>query len=202
MEHEPEASTEPTLEKSTQELKLDDAALARETEPEAISAVEDAAPAPVDPEVAPAAPSLETRVSDEAAPSELPHVVAETEVAESAVPEPVLVLSEGTASVPKGAEPPSAPAPSQTRIGVGTGSSSLLTERETSLEEIKRVQAAERASSGTNGGTHGRGIGFRWDDGVEEAVRGLRSTASGSAEWNSCILVSSARLYISCSHRV
>ncbi|SPO27381.1 uncharacterized protein UTRI_10498 [Ustilago trichophora] len=79
-------------------------------------------------------------------------------------------------------------------IGSGTGpSTSGLTQREEELAELRRLQATERAGSGSNGGSAGNGaggpaLGFKWGDGVQEAIQGLASTASGTSEWNLVVL--------------
>ena len=77
-------------------------------------------------------------------------------------------------------------------IGTGTGSSkSVLTQREEELAELRRLQATERAgkSSGNNGASAGGpSLGFKWGDGVQEAIQGLASTASGTSEWNLVVL--------------
>lgn len=77
-------------------------------------------------------------------------------------------------------------------IGSGTGASKTgLTQREEELAELRRLQATERASSNGNSGGNGAGgpaVGFKWGDGVQEAIQGLASTASGTSEWNLVVL--------------
>ncbi|PWN51427.1 hypothetical protein IE53DRAFT_313943 [Violaceomyces palustris] len=71
-------------------------------------------------------------------------------------------------------------------VGLGTGSGSILTRREEELAEINKLQAAERSSYPSSGKDPERSarLGFKWDDGVEEAICSLASTASGASEWN------------------
>ncbi|EST04788.1 Actin-binding, cofilin/tropomyosin type [Kalmanozyma brasiliensis GHG001] len=77
-------------------------------------------------------------------------------------------------------------------IGSGSGPSATgLTQREEELASLRKLQATERA--GTNGSSAGSGaggpaVGFKWDDGVQDAIKALASTASGTSEWNLVVL--------------
>ncbi|GAC94511.1 twinfilin [Pseudozyma hubeiensis SY62] len=77
-------------------------------------------------------------------------------------------------------------------IEKGSGpSTSGLTQREEELAELRRLQATERASTNSNStgsGAGGPAVGFKWGDGVLEAIQGLASTASGTSEWNLVVL--------------
>ncbi|CDU25993.1 uncharacterized protein SPSC_06164 [Sporisorium scitamineum] len=77
-------------------------------------------------------------------------------------------------------------------IGSDAGASKTgLTQREEELADLRRLQATERASAGSNGvgsGAGGPAVGFKWGDGVQEAIQGLASTASGTSEWNLVVL--------------
>lgn len=77
-------------------------------------------------------------------------------------------------------------------VGLGTGASaSGLTQREEELAELRKLQASERATSlgaGPAASGGGPAMGFRWADGVQEAIQGLASTASGTSEWNLVVL--------------
>ncbi|SNX85471.1 uncharacterized protein MEPE_04180 [Melanopsichium pennsylvanicum] len=77
-------------------------------------------------------------------------------------------------------------------IGSGTGpSEGGLTQREEELAELRRLQATERAGNGSGSSERGAGgpdLGFKWGDGVQEAIQGLASTASGTSEWNLVVL--------------
>ncbi|KAJ9480294.1 Twinfilin [Pseudozyma hubeiensis] len=84
------------------------------------------------------------------------------------------------------------PQKSAVSIGKGSGpSTSGLTQREEELAELRRLQATERASTNSNStgsGAGGPAVGFKWGDGVQEAIQGLASTASGTSEWNLVVL--------------
>ncbi len=88
-------------------------------------------------------------------------------------------------------------------IGSGTGASRTgLTQREEDLAELRRLQATERASGGSNGGSGFSGgaaggptVGFKWGDGVQEAIQGFprphRARQSGT--WSSSQLISGVK---------
>ncbi|PWY97634.1 actin depolymerizing protein [Testicularia cyperi] len=81
----------------------------------------------------------------------------------------------------------------KSRISIGSGagiSKTGLTQREEELAELRKLQASERASSNGAGlgSAGGPDMGFKWSDGVQEAIQSLASTASGTSEWNLVVL--------------
>ncbi|EPQ29718.1 uncharacterized protein PFL1_02938 [Pseudozyma flocculosa PF-1] len=101
----------------------------------------------------------------------------------------------GNGSAPSASAPASAPSKGETRVGYGTGPASGLTQREQDLVELRKAQAADRVShatsrvpGGSGGGHGGPKVGFRWAEGVAEALQGLGTTASGTSEWNLVVL--------------
>ncbi|KIS69647.1 uncharacterized protein UMAG_02181 [Mycosarcoma maydis] len=131
--------------------------------------------------------AAEQEFSETKAPQEPPTPSAETLAPLS---QPTLPTSLGQASLKDAAF---AQQSSSISVGSGTGASTTgLTQREQELAELRRLQATERAgaasSNGIGSGAGGPAVGFKWGDGVQEAIQGLASTASGTSEWNLVVL--------------
>lgn len=132
--------------------------------------------------------AAEQEFAQSKAPQEPPTPSAQTSAPLS---QPTLPTSLEQASINEPTSKKEAPK-SSISTGSGTGAStSGLTQREEELADLRRLQATERASTASNGASNGAGgpsVGFKWGDGVQEAIQGLASTASGTSEWNLVVL--------------
>ncbi|GAK65291.1 actin monomer binding protein [Moesziomyces antarcticus] len=137
--------------------------------------------------------AAEQELAEFKAPQEPPTPATQTA---GSLSQPTLPTSLDQASLNDSAPKAAAQEKSSISVGSGTGPSrGGLTEREEELAELRRLQATERASGNGNGsGSGGMGaaggpaLGFKWGDGVQEAIQGLASTASGTSEWNLVVL--------------
>ncbi|CBQ72735.1 conserved hypothetical protein [Sporisorium reilianum SRZ2] len=143
-----------------------------------------------------AAANVASAVDSDASESKV--TVAEQEFAQTKAPQqpptPAVAASAPLSqpTVPTSLDQASIKETSSIAVGSGTGVSKTgLTQREEELAELRRLQATERVSAGSNGvgsGAGGPAVGFKWGDGVQEAIQGLASTASGTSEWNLVVL--------------
>lgn len=139
--------------------------------------------------------AVEQELAETKAPQEPPTPATQTA---GSLSQPTLPTSLDQASLNDSAPKAAAQEKSSISVGSGTGPSrGGLTEREEELAELRRLQATERASGNGNGNGSGSGgmgaaggpaLGFKWGDGVQEAIQGLASTASGTSEWNLVVL--------------